>query len=248
MSYYIFTSGTNANAEQVMDTFRAVWQGDRLPFITNGSGTLTANDGVYSLGQSTAAWYNVIAQKIICSEITGTAYAGTITANCNLTIKSEITLTATASSIEISGIKGSEWEVIDIVCYLPTQAVSGASVLGIIYINNDLTTTNYSGWALGWDSSGINWDPSLVYFGTSYNIDVGFARGRFLTRYEYWPSMLANGALSYNRLIPSRADGEFFWSRYYNASKTITTLTWQPIPPWTNIYQPGTKIIVRGLK
>ena len=136
MSFYSFTSTAYADADQLMENFLHVYQGNRLPMSATASGTLTASDGNLDLGSSTYRWRNLYCNNIIVA-------SSTITAPYMWTLKGEVTLSSTAASIEFAGLNGDNAEeyMLSIV-YTYTPTATAINYTGIYY-NGDSATNYY---------------------------------------------------------------------------------------------------------
>lgn len=96
MSFYIFANGNTASAYEMTENFKWGGAGDRLP---RGGVSLTATNAVYNIGASTATWDDVFCDYL---EIANSVYG-----SYNLWVfLDEVTLSATASSIEFTGLNG----------------------------------------------------------------------------------------------------------------------------------------------
>jgi hypothetical protein len=126
--FTILVNGNPTDASEVNNNFYHVAQGSRLPM---GGVSLAATTLAYDLGTATAYWNNLFVNNIYANSIT--------TANKILwTLVSEVTLTATASSIEFTGLNGDndkEYRIIGI--------FKDAVDLINCYINGDSATANY---------------------------------------------------------------------------------------------------------
>lgn len=134
MSFYIFTSGTTAYANEVMDNFYHVADGDRLPL---GGQSLTSTDSAYDIGSSSTTWSNAFINTINCTnlEITGSV---TSTKTWNIMAYSELDDTATA--IEFTGLSGD----IDKEYFIQMNVYPTESITTYTYVifNGD-SATNY---------------------------------------------------------------------------------------------------------
>jgi hypothetical protein len=139
--FTILANGNPTDATEVNNNFYHVAQGSRLPM---GGVSLAATTLAYDLGTTTAYWNNLFVNNIYCNSIT--------TANKSLwTLVSEVNLTATASSIEFTGLNGDtaiEYKI-DIV------GKSDGSVIISLIINGD-SATNYGYQQLYAQNTSIN--------------------------------------------------------------------------------------------
>jgi hypothetical protein len=131
MAFTILSNGDITDASQINDNFYHVAQGSRLPM---GGVSLAATTLTYDLGTTTAYWNNLYCNTIYCNSIT--------TANKSLwTLVSEVTLTATASSIEFTGLNGDTDKEYKIFIVSNINNTLGAA--GFLILNGDSTTNNY---------------------------------------------------------------------------------------------------------
>ena len=128
MAYTLLEKGHTVSAIDFDGNFKHVGQGDLLP---RGGTLLETTDGAYDLGSDTYKWNNVHVQNL---EI----QSGGEVQNC-MNLIAETTLTATASSIEFTGLNGESDEIYEIICNLKGYA-TGAMYL---YLNGDSTSNNY---------------------------------------------------------------------------------------------------------
>jgi hypothetical protein len=253
MSYYIFSTGI-ADADQIMDTFRAVWQGNRLPMIevTGGAGTLTSCDGVYSLGRTNTMWNNVFAEKIICSEITGTGYLGSVSALYNWCMLANVDITATCSSIQISGLNGDKWYEMRLNYYNKALQSNTITVSDIknFYVNN-ATTTSYQYLYFYWRDasflqSGHEATSDSFFVGNCYS---GHGNCSMFSRAGFNRGMFGSGSYEHDIHPGSRdaAWGWLVWNLFQSTTITITSLTFIQLSS-AAYFQPGIKIEVWGRK
>lgn len=135
MTWNIFSTGSLADADKVMENFYHVFDGHRLPYSGNISSSITAVDDIHKIGSSDYRWNDVYANRFYVY--------GSITAQCMLTLKAAVTLTATASSIEITGLDGDSVDYYHIMFIYPTipNATDTAQVRMIL--NGD-SSANYT--------------------------------------------------------------------------------------------------------
>mgnify|MGYP007100098165 CR=1 FL=1 len=135
MSYYVFTSTSLGNADEVMENFLHIYNGDRLPYTATASGTITATDNTVDLGSSVARW-----RTLYCGNIITTL--GAITAPYMWILKTQVVLSSTASSIEFTGLNGDNADYMQISISSPQSYTAGTYYLG--YLNNDSATNYYN--------------------------------------------------------------------------------------------------------
>jgi hypothetical protein len=139
MSFSVF-SVTTDDVEKVMDNFYWIYSGDRLPYSATAAGSLAVSDNTIDLGSSAARWRNIHANTTIVN-------SGTMTAPYLWSLKTSVTLSATASAIEFSGLNGDEYEPMLIRFYFPTG--TSTSDYHHIYLNND-SATSYMHYQVLW--------------------------------------------------------------------------------------------------
>ena len=131
MSFYIFSTGSLGDADQMNASFRHVWQGTRLP---RDGASLTAADSTYNIGSDEYRWNEVYANNIVVT--------GSITTDNMFSLKAYVELTATASSIEFTGLNGDSLEKIMI--DMNTMSLTGDVVHEFNVNFNGDSTSSYS--------------------------------------------------------------------------------------------------------
>lgn len=144
MSFYIFSNGNTASAYEMTENFKWGGAGDRLP---RDGVSLTAIDATYNLGASTAIWDDVYCNYL---EIANSVYG-----SYNLwVLLDEVTLSATASSIEFTGLNGDTQTEYMIQVYYTENTQSS-----LYMIFNGDSAANYGGQRLSfYDSHSISSD------------------------------------------------------------------------------------------
>ena len=125
MAFIELENSTTADATDINNNFYHVAQGSVLPM---GGVDLDYTDSVYDLGSSSATWNYLKCLNINTNNVEG--YAGYLI--------SEVTLTATASSIEFTGLN-EENKFVKIIAYIPK---CGGNVNLIL---NNISSSSYSG-------------------------------------------------------------------------------------------------------
>ena len=129
MPFHILQNSLTADATDVNDNFYWIGQGSRLPM---GGNSLTSTDATYDLGSSIATWNNLHCENIYIN-------ASINTADKSLwVLQAETTLSATAGSIEFTGLNGDVDLEYKIIMSFPDV---GANVLRMIF-NGD-SAANY---------------------------------------------------------------------------------------------------------
>lgn len=129
MAYIIFEKGHTISADDFNNNYYHAAQEDMLPL---GGASLETTDSVYDLGSASYKWDNVHIQNL---ELQADGEAE----NC-LNLIAEITLTTTATTIEITGLNGETdifYEIISIFANYTESAIA-------LYANGD-SASNY-GW------------------------------------------------------------------------------------------------------
>jgi hypothetical protein len=135
MPFTVFTESTTAYANEVMDNFYTIAQGDRLP---RGGANLDPTTGVYNIGSASYYWDEVFCQSIDLSN-----------SNKLETLISRQILSAAAQSVEFTGLAGdTNYEL-----KLKYHNMAGAST-GIYLLVNGVTAASFGmtrytvdGWA-----------------------------------------------------------------------------------------------------
>jgi len=127
MSFYIFTAGSIADADQFMDNLYHTRQGDILP---RGGQSLTATDAVYDIGSEDFKWDDVFCNNLYVS--------GSISTNDGTLwgLVGETIITTTSSSIEFTGLNANYYRM-----EIYYTDINTASSLRM-YINGD-SASNY---------------------------------------------------------------------------------------------------------
>ena len=131
LSFLILQNSTTCDSTDVNNNFYHVAQGSRLPM---GGNSLESTDSVYDLGSSTATWNNLFCENIYIN--------GSITtAGEKLwSVIAETTVTATASSVEFTGLNGDNDKEYKILFFGNSLLVGGWVYL---HLNGDSTSNNY---------------------------------------------------------------------------------------------------------
>ena len=128
MAYTLLEKGHTVSATDFDNNFKHVGQGDLLP---RGGTLLETTDGAYDLGSDSYKWNNVHVQNL---EI----QSGGEVQHC-MNLIAETTLTATASSIEFTGLNGETDEIYEIICNIKGYATGTMWM----YLNSDSQANNY---------------------------------------------------------------------------------------------------------
>jgi hypothetical protein len=127
MSYILLEKYHTGSATDLNNDFYHVGQGSLMPL---GSTSLEPTTGVYNLGSSATSWNNAYVNTI---------NLGSGTVNRCMNMIAEVTLTATASSIEFTGLNGETDVIYEVNCNI----VGYASGTVYMYPNSDSATNNY---------------------------------------------------------------------------------------------------------
>lgn len=95
MSFTVFTDGTLADANEVMDNFYWICNGDRLP---RGGAGLDPTNGAYDIGSSVYYWSTVYCDAL--------DYSGTLTSDTMWLLLSDLVMTTGSIRLEVSGLNG----------------------------------------------------------------------------------------------------------------------------------------------
>jgi len=128
MPFTVFTSSTTAYANEVMDNFYHVAQGDRLPM---GGALLEPTASVFNLGSAAYKW-----DEVYCTEINATHIS-----KIETLIQKTVFSTA-GQSIEISGLTGDAWY--ELRCSFPMILGSGTKIYMIL--NGNTGAVYYGGY------------------------------------------------------------------------------------------------------
>lgn len=130
MPFTILQNSLTADATDINANFYHVAQGSRLPM---GGNSLEATDSVYDLGSSIATWNNLFCENIYINNTITTVDKSL------WVLEAEVTLSATASSIEFTGLNGdndSEYRIIGLLKPIGANDIR-------FYLNSDSATNNY---------------------------------------------------------------------------------------------------------
>lgn len=220
MSFYAFTSTALANAEQVVDNFLHIYQGNRLPLSATASGTLTASDGNLDLGSDTYRWKNLYCNNIVVA-------SSTVTAPYMWSLKSQVILSSTAASIELTGLNGDSVEEFKI-----ETTSYGISASSEMIFNGDSSSSYYVIFT--------SFESGLVtpVANTAASIEMGtpatsHARGVLSTKTGK-PRIVKFSR--YRPITGWASTGHASWS---NTSSTLTTIKFYPDPGIGGYFQPG---------
>lgn len=128
MAYTLFEKGHTISATDFNNDYYHVGQGDLLP---RQGILLEETSGIYDLGSNAYRWNNVHVNNIELQ-------TGGEVQHC-MNLIAEHTLTATASSIEFTGLNGSVDEIYEINCNIKGYATG----YSWCFLNGDSTTNNY---------------------------------------------------------------------------------------------------------
>jgi hypothetical protein len=151
MAFTILANGNPTDAQEINNNFYHIASGSRIPM---GGVSLAATTLAYDLGTTTAYWNNLFVNNIYANSIT--------TANKSLwTLVSEVTLTATASSIEFTGLNGDTAIEYNILAYIDCPNAGYAD----LYLNNDSATANYGNQMLVGQSTTVSAIRNIIASG-----------------------------------------------------------------------------------
>jgi hypothetical protein len=125
--YTLLEKYHTGSATDLNNDFYHVGQGSLAP---RGNTSLELTTGVYDLGSSAASWNNAYINTI---------NLGSGTVNRCMNMIAEVTLTATASSIEFTGLNGETDVIYEVNC----DMIGYATGTVYMYFNSDSTTNNY---------------------------------------------------------------------------------------------------------
>jgi hypothetical protein len=224
MSYTLLEKYHTGSATDLNNDYYHVGQGSLAP---RGNASLELTTGVYNLGSSAASWNNAYINTI---------NLGSGTVNRCMNMIAEVTLTATASSIEFTGLNGETDVIYEINC----DIVGYASVGVYCYINGDSVTNNY-----GYQRIQINnttYNPSRVLSNTGIYLNYLIV-GTTTAKYgKVNLIMYANNLL---KLVLSKSifsvgqtyvDELQIFGQVWNNSATLTSMK------FTGSFDPGTHI------
>ena len=126
MAWNTIAAGLIADADKLNENFNLVAGGSRAPRTSAGASFVTT-DGAYDIGSENARWDQVYVNTV--------DYDGTITTTDNSIYEkiSKVTLSGTASTVEISGLEGDSFSQIIITSYIVVNTVSNI----LMVINGD---------------------------------------------------------------------------------------------------------------
>jgi len=127
MAYTLLEKWHTGSAVDMNNNFQHVGAGSMLPL---GGNSLEATTGAYDLGSDSIRWNNAYIN---------TVNLGSGTVNRCMNMIAEVTLTATASSIEFTGLNGEEDVIYEIIANTTLYTNSNVN----LYFNNDSATANY---------------------------------------------------------------------------------------------------------
>lgn len=225
MAYTLFEKGHTVSAVDFDSNYKHVGQGDLLP---RGNTLLEETTGVYDLGSNAYRWNNIHIQNLELQ-------SGGEVQHC-MNLIAETILSATASSIEFTGLNGETDEIYEVICNIIGYATETVS----LYFNGDSTTNNY-----GYQYIQIYSITSIAARGTSYTgIWIGRTGLQTITalysrsiNYIY-----ANNSIKFvlNKVEESIGDtfitSNFLWGQVWNNSDTLTSMK------FTGSFDPGTNI------
>ncbi|MCP4651433.1 MAG: hypothetical protein GY853_15310 [PVC group bacterium] len=143
MTFYNQNRGYTIDADELDSNWKHIGQGSRLPMAGTA---MTTTSGVYNLGSDIYRWKDVHVQNIdMSTDLNAVAITGdsaSVVALSNnegfehcFNLIAEVTLTATASAIEITGLNGDTDEIYWVMIKLIKATSSGDWFS--MYINND---------------------------------------------------------------------------------------------------------------
>lgn len=232
MAWTEFIRYTTISAVEINDNFSLYAEGDKLP--RNGS-SMDTTDSTLNLGSITYNWNTLYTNEINIKEELGSV----------INLMAEVTLSATASEIEFTGLNGNEDDFYIILASFLTDKTGSSCRL---VINQD-SGTNYLGqYIIGTHTTlsvtALRQTESSIYVG--YN-NRGFTYGSMFSE------IFLNVNSNYPRTIQLKSSGEMNSSKciftyqshvWGNASDTITTLTFYG--DVANMFCAGTNIQIWG--
>ena len=225
MAYTLLEKGHTISATDFDNNYKHVGQGDLLP---RGGTLLETTDGAYDLGFESYKWNDVHVQNL---EI----QSGGEVQHC-MNLIAETTLTATASSIEFTGLNGETDEIYEIICNLKAYATTAAR----LYLNEDSLTSNYGFQYIFESGAGITAARSLAYNGI-YLVVIGYDTTTALYTKAKFTTYANNDPKLFLGKINSNVGDTYireFWQAGYvwNNTDTLTSMK------FTGNFDPGTNI------
>jgi hypothetical protein len=203
MPFTIFTNSTTAFANEVMDNFYHIADGDRLP---RGAGSMTAIDSTYNLGSSANKWKNLYANNL--------NLYGDIDSTTLLTKVAQVTFSTNTSSSDftISGLNGDNADL-----YFSAHISINGTDTVYMYFNND-TGTNYSFKSLFVDNANLTNN-------TSSSAVNGFSCfSTFTTRFVFSGEIFSKTGVERVIKLNSNFGHIFYVGVWSNTSATITSI------------------------
>jgi len=127
MAFTIFTSGTVAYANEVMDNFYHISDGDRMP---RGGVSLTSADSTYDIGSAAFKWNNIYCNTLdLAGIVVGDIWQ----------LQTEVTLSSTATSVEMT-VSGDDYDNMIVLCHF----IHATSTAVIRMIFNGDSSSSYA--------------------------------------------------------------------------------------------------------
>jgi hypothetical protein len=228
MSYTLLEKYHTGSATDLNNDYYHVGQGSLAP---RGNASLELTTGVYDLGSSAASWNNAYINTI---------NLGSGTVNRCMNMIAEVTLTATASSIEFTGLNGET----DVIYEINFDLYGYATQSAYLFLNSDSTTNQYGYQQLYAISTTVGSVRSTSIGG----IWVG-RTGINTTTALYSKSNLIFFANNISKLILSKNSDSIGWTNVFsviyfgyvwNNSATLTSMK------FIGYFNPGTHIEIWG--
>jgi hypothetical protein len=250
MSFTTFTDSTTAYANELMDNFYHIGQGDRLP-MSGTALTLAGTQSALDIGSSAASWKNLYANNlyVTMSLTTSDRSMWTLVANA--------VAVTTATSISITGLNGDEFTnyMAEVKC---VASITNALFINyiLVNINNSFgsaanTSTNVQ---FAHDTSAINVNItnelrlynqliSATGTNTSYVTLYGkiIAHGR--KQDGFTPTMAISGGINYSYI-----DGVYYDYCVDGTDTTITSFHFLSLVGGDSVFNPGSAVRLWGRK
>lgn len=134
MSYKIFSSSLTAYAEEVMDDYYWVGQGDRLP-MSDSDMSLTSDKSL-NIGSATHVWKKLYSENLYVDS--------SITSNIIIRHIASVNLSASALSIEFTGLTGNDKDYAISIYTMAQNTASAVGTLSVDLIFNGDSASNYN--------------------------------------------------------------------------------------------------------
>ena len=219
MAFTIVYKGQTISATDFNDNFYHIAQGNLLP---RGGNSLEATTGVYDLGSISYNWNNVHVQNVNLN--------GELQNAMNLI--AEVTLTATSSVIDITGLNGEADEIYEVIVLSVLNTIGS----GFFYFNGDSATNYGFQYFLAIATTTIEYRGVINSFYIGY-VDTATARYSKSNFIIYANSSIKlclakEGRANINAVIRDFVAWGFVW----NNSATLTSMK------FTGYFDPGTNV------